>query len=312
MAQPLLDQILKLQAERRPRPFVRLAFPGSNFKIIASKYDTELIIKTRRVDKLIHIADADGEHLINYEFQSRYRRTTAKRMFVYAGALTATHNLEVSSVLFLLRPPKDILTLGHYEVKLFNQRTNAFEFIVVKLWELRDHILEGKKEYLPFVPFLLDISLKRDVALLRKQRDLVNLEKNPKRRAELAGFSALLARRYFASDLITELFKQEEQAMDVIWEDMPFVGEKIKQKTAEAKAEAQVEAKAQTLQKTIMEVLATRFDVANGKIARLVNSIHQPQKLEVIFRRALRAKSLDTVVNMLQQAKSQAKRKLRR
>ncbi len=303
MAQPLLDQILKLQAERRPRPFVRLAFPGSAFKVIASKYDTELIIKTRRVDKVIHIADADGEHLINYEFQSRYRRTTAKRMFVYAGALTATHNLEVSSVLFLLRPPKDIRSLGRYEVELFKQRTNAFEFIVVKLWELRNHILAGKKEYLPFVPFLLDISPKPDVALLRKQRELIDLEKNLKHRDELMGFSLLLAKRHFARELVKEIFKQEEQTMDIIWEDVPFIGDRIKQKTAEAQA--------QTLQKTIMEVLATRFDVANGKIARLVNSINQPQKLEVIFRRALRAKSLDTVVNMLEKAKPQAKRKPR-
>lgn len=92
--------------------------------------------------------------------------------------------------------------------------------------------------------------------------------------------------------------------MEVIWEDRPFVGEKIK-KTA-------TETKAQTLQKTIMEVLAMRFDVANGKIARLVNSIHQPQKLEVIFRRALRAKSLDTVITMLQQAKPQVKRRSRK
>jgi hypothetical protein len=296
---------LKLQAERRPRPFLRLAFPDSDFKVIASKYNTELIIKTRRVDKVIHIADADGEHLINYEFQSRYRRTTAKRMFVYAGALTATHNLEVSSVLFLLRPPpKNVRTLGRYEVKLFKQRTNTFEFIVVKLWELRDEILAGKKEYLPFVPFLLYISPKPSIALLRKQRELINLERNPERRAELAGFSALLARRYFARELIRTILMQEKQTMSIDWEEVPVIGDRIKEKVTEGQA--------QTLQKTIMEVLAMRFDVANGKIARLVNSIHQPQKLEVIFRRALRAKSLDTVITMLQQAKPQTKRKPRK
>jgi len=116
-------------AEKRPKPLVHMAFPQSDFKVISSKYDTELIIKTRRVDKVIHIADEHGEHLINDEFQCRYRRTIPKRMFVYAGALTATHNLDVSSVLFLLRPPRDLSTLGRYEVELFNRRTNKFEFI---------------------------------------------------------------------------------------------------------------------------------------------------------------------------------------
>ncbi|MGH7454898.1 MAG: hypothetical protein ACRENG_26310 [bacterium] len=61
-----------------------------------------------------------------------------------------------------------------------------------------------------------------------------------------------------------------------------------------------------------MKVLANRFGTTNGKIARLVNSLRQPPKLEVISRRALWAKSPNTVLNMLQQAKPQAKRKSRK
>jgi len=305
MAQPLLDQILKAMAEKRPKPLVHMAFPLSNFKVLSSKYDTELIIKTRRVDKVIHIADADGEHLINYEFQTRYRRTIPKRMFVYAGALTATHNLDVSSVLFLLRPPRDLSTLGRYEVELFNRRTNKFEFIVVKLWEYREAILAGKRQYLPFVPFLHDISPRPDVAVLRKQPELINLEKDPEVRDELMGFSLLLAQRHFARELVKEVFKQEKLTMNINWDEVAFIGEEIKEKTSQAQAQAQT----QTTQKLLMQVLATRFGVANGGVLRLVNAIHQPQKLEVIFRRSLKAKSLDAVVEMLQKAKPLAKRK---
>jgi len=202
--------MLKAMAEKRPKPLVRMAFPESDFKVISSKYDTELIIKTRRVDKVIHIADEYGERLINYEFQSRYRRTIPKRLFVYAGALTATHNLDVSSVLFLLRPPRDLSTLGRYEVELFNRRTNKFEFIVVKLWEYPEAILAGKRQYLPFVPFLHDISPRPDVALLHKQPELISLEKDPEIRDELLGFSLLLAQRHFARELVKEVFKREK------------------------------------------------------------------------------------------------------
>jgi len=222
-------------------------------------------------------------------------------MFVYAGALTATHNLEVSSVLFLLRPPRDLRTLGRYEVELFNQRTNKFEFTVVKLWEFRDDILAGKRQFLPFVPFLQDISPKPNLALLRKQRELISLENDPKFRDELMGFSLLLAKRHFTRELVREIFKQEEQTMEVIWDDVPFIGERIKK--------VRTESQASVLQKNIQEVLNTRFGVVNGKLTRLVNSIDQPQKLEVIFRRSLKAKSLDTVVNMLQKTKEQAKQK---
>ena len=305
MAQPLLDQMLKAMAEKRPKPLVRMAFPQSDFKVISSKFDSELIIRTRRVDKVIHIADAAGEHLINYEFQARYRRTIPKRMFVYAGALTATHNLDVSSVLFLLRPPRDLSTLGRYEVELFNRHTNKFEFIVVKLWEYRDAILAGKKQYLPFVPFLHDISPKPDVALLRKQPELINLEKDTEVRDELMGFSLLLAQRHFARELVKEVFKQEKTKMNINWDDVAFIGEELKEKTSQAKMQAQT----QTLQDVLMQVLATRFGAANGRVLRLVNSIQQPQKLETIFRRSLKAKSLDAVVEMLQKAKPPARRK---
>jgi len=85
--------------------------------------------------------------------------------------------------------------------------------------------------------------------------------------------------------------------MGINWEDVPFIGDRM------------IEIKAQTLQENLQEVLATRFGVANGRVSRLINSIHQPQKLEVIFRRSLKAKSLDAIVEMLQKAKPPAKRK---
>jgi len=89
--------------------------------------------------------------------------------------------------------------------------------------------------------------------------------------------------------------------MNINWDEVAFIGEALKEKTSRAQT--------QTTQKLLMQVLTTRFGVANGRVLQLVNAIHQPQKLEVIFRRSLKAKSLDAVVEMLQKAKPPAKRK---
>jgi|GEM_PF-5403176 len=58
-----------------------------------------------------------------------------------------------------------------------------------------------------------------------------------------------------------------------------------------------------------MTALEAHFGHVNGKIARLVNSIDNPPKLKIIFKRALKAESLGAVVNMLQKAKPVPKRK---
>ena len=89
--------------------------------------------------------------------------------------------------------------------------------------------------------------------------------------------------------------------MNEYWEQVPIVGDLIREKTQEAQA--------LILQENIMDFLAARFGVANGKAARMINSIDDPRKLKVIYQRALQAKSLDTVVTMLQKAKSTVKRK---
>lgn len=102
-------------------------------------------------------------------------------------------------------------------------------------------------------------------------------------------------------------------------EQGPFWGEKFREKRLEWEKEGEKTGlktgTTLTLRKAILEAVASRFahnsrrNGANGKIARLVNAIDEPKKLETVFRRTLTAKSLDTVVAMLEKAKTSAKRK---
>lgn len=95
------------------------------------------------------------------------------------------------------------------------------------------------------------------------------------------------------------------------WERVPIFGDRIRERFKQGKQEGWKEGREEgreegqtlALQDSIMDVLATRFTKENGKIARLVNSIDDPKKLRTIFRRTLKAQSLDVVVDMLQKAK---------
>lgn len=134
--------------------------------------------------------------------------------------------------------------------------------------------------------------------------------KNKTLRATLLYFTIAFAKKYFSENFLLNFFKEDIKMVDPI-EQVPFFGEKFREKRLAWEKEGEKTGTTSTLRKTIIEVVASRFgrNGANGKIARLVNAIDEPKKLEAVFHRALTAKSLDTVVAMLEKAKTPAKRK---
>jgi hypothetical protein len=265
------------------------------------------------------------------EFITRYRRRDVRYAYGLGGALTAKYNHDVVTILFVLKQPsRTAENLGQYDLAPFGHVLNRHDFSVVKLWELRDEILKGKKEYLGLVPLLPEISARVDKDLLKRQRELINLVKNPVRRAEIAFYTVAFNEPYFGQKFLWNYFAEYKNMLT--FEDVkhvPIFGELLKKgieegvkektKEAEAKAkEAETKAKeAETkvkkrlilnLRENIIDLLTTRFGHVNGKTARLINSIEEPRILRTIFRRALKAQSLDTVKEMLE-AKKQTLRK---
>jgi len=72
MAQPTVDQILKDMSEHHPEIFIRLAFAVERFRVISTKLDKELTIKTRLSDRVMILHTAGGKRVVHFEFQLRY------------------------------------------------------------------------------------------------------------------------------------------------------------------------------------------------------------------------------------------------
>ncbi len=128
MARSTLDQVLKEMSELYPDPFVYMLLPHEKFRVISTKLDKELTIKTRLTDRAIMLETAEGKRIIHFEFQLRYRRKIAERVFVYSGALTAKYEMPVSSFLLLIKPSRLVKNFGVYHADLFNKTTNEFTF----------------------------------------------------------------------------------------------------------------------------------------------------------------------------------------
>ncbi|MDZ7261438.1 MAG: hypothetical protein ONB05_04965 [candidate division KSB1 bacterium] len=305
MAQQLIDQLMKKMAERYAEDFIKLVFPEADFTVVSTELDKELIIQTREIDVAIKILEQDREHIFHLEFQTEYDPEIPKRIFIYAGALTAKYHLEVTSVLFQLRPPpKSVQILNCYQVTVFGQETNKFSFIAIKLWEYQRQIISGKRPYRIFAPLLLELSDQPDEAVLRKERELILLEEDSKRRVELLGICLALASRHFDFNFLKAFFKEDEAMLEKL-EEVPYIGEKIKEAEekgrkkgraegkAEGKAEGELVGRIQAVRENIVELLMSRFGSVDGEIKKSLEFVNNPEALKALFNLALKIESLE-------------------
>jgi hypothetical protein len=299
MAQPTIDQILKEMTELYPKPFVRAVFPRAKFRVISTKLDKELTIKTRLSDRVILLETAAGKRVLHFEFQLRYRRKIPERLFVYNGALTAKYQTKVASFLFLIKPSRKLGEVGVYGSDLFGQTTNEFTFRVIHLQELRKAILSGDKNYRIFAPLLLEIAPKPNTADLRQVRDIINLETEARRRDELFGFAIPIARRHFGLKVIQSIFTEAYMAK-IKWEDLPYIGDTIKIKKQEGWQEGRVLA----LQEMLVDLLTDQFGRIPNKTLRAVQAIQTPQRLKAIVRKCVKAESLAEAQKLLAASKA--------
>ncbi len=187
--------------------------------------------------------------------------------------------------------------MGRYVVDPHGIETNAFTFPIIQLSALRDAILAGKKECLGFLPLLLDISPKRDLALLKKQRGLMTLlEKEPERFNEILGLSAILARRYFAKRILDQIYK-ENTAMVTKQLIKKFPG--LKEPVQEIEEEAREEGAFLTFQQNLFDLLEVRFGALDKKTLATINSIRDIKSLRSLFKKALRLQSSEALRDLI-------------
>jgi len=310
MAQPIVDLVLKEMTELHPEAFIRLKFPKEKFRVISTKLDKELTIKTRRSDRVMVLQSVSGKRVVHFEFQLRYNRKVPERLFVYAGALTAKYQMKVASFLFLIKPSRLIGDFGVYQSDLFDETVNEFRFPVIRLWELREAILSGEEKYRIFAPLLLEMEPQPNIALLRRIRDIINMETDPRRRNEFFSFAAAIAKKHFDLKTIQFVFKEANMIDVDYWKNLPHFGDAMRANEAEAKKVAEqqgiekgIEKGRQTgLQEMLIEMLSAQFGNVPGKTVRAIQAIHAPNKLKSISRRTMKAESLAEVQSIVMAA----------
>jgi predicted transposase YdaD len=248
-------------------------------------------------------------------------------IFLQMVLLLKKLKVKFETVLFVLKPPsKKAQNLGYYDIAPFGKPMNEHNLAVVKLWELRDAILSGKKEYLGLVPLLPEISLEVDKKLMQRLRELIALVEDPALQAELKFYTVAFLQSYFSQKFLSTFFSEDPKMLEH-WEQVPIFGDRIKQRSQEAwekglksgmeegrekgREEGREEGVILALQQNILDALHLRFGLANGRIARVIQALDDPKKLKVIFRRVVKAESLEAVKKVLESQKQPTKKKVR-
>jgi len=299
------DKVLKTLADYYAKPLASLVFPNQKFKIVATKLDKELLIRTRLVDKIFKLRLGKKAYLLHLEFLTQYKAQIAQDIFVYSAGLTNNYGRKTISVLFLIKPrSKKRVSLGRYVVDPNDVETNAFTFPIICLWEFRDAILAGKRKYLGLVPLLLEIIPKPDVNLLKKVRELAKLERNRERQKVILASAAVLAARYFVNRTInTILLKDIDMTVKQVVKEFPGLAETYRELEEEAKVvawelgrkeghkEGHAEGTLLTFQKSLLDLLESRLGVLDKKTLAAIRSIKETRVLQTFFKKALRLKS---------------------
>ncbi len=149
MVHQLTDKYLKELVKQHLEEFIALIHSSSKYEIVSTPLDKELIVRRRESDFVAKVRVGRRIFLFHFEFLSRYRRRNVREAYGYGGALTLKYKCDVATVLFVLKPPsRKPQELGAYEVAPFDYALNRHDLAVIKLWELREAILAGRKEYL--------------------------------------------------------------------------------------------------------------------------------------------------------------------
>ncbi|MEK7728890.1 MAG: hypothetical protein AAB354_10785 [candidate division KSB1 bacterium] len=317
MNHQLADKFLKDLVEHHLKEFLALLDPKRKYEVISTPLDKELIVRRRESDFVVKVRVGRRIFLFHFEFLSQYRRRNVREAHGYGGALTLKYRCEVVTVLFVLKPPsRNPQALGDYEVAPFGFALNRHQLAVVKLWELREAILAGQKEYLALVPLLAEISPTVDQQLLQRQRELLAQVPDPKRRAELKFYTMAFAQKYFSTKFLMHFF--EDKNMNEHWDQVPIFGEHVKRRAKESwqkgrevgieegieegiekGIEKGLEKGLNVARHNITAVLRMRFGNVNGQFERALNAIEEPRKLEAVFNRILNADSLAAVQKIL-------------
>ncbi len=205
----IFDQTLKIIARNYADVFLRLAFPDTPVHLIGTDLNVELALPVRPVD-FIHRVEYEGqEYVLHIEFQLQHEADFPRRLCSYHGALTEQFKLPVLTLVLYLQARQAPLP-DAYEVHLGDKIINRFSYPVLRLWDYTDAIRSG--EYQELVPLLLTLAPEPTLDVLQEERELIQAEPDPQKRADLLALAVTIATRHFDSQYLWQFFNEEEVA----------------------------------------------------------------------------------------------------
>ena len=258
----------------------------------AHPLNVELPAETLAADQVFHVTLADGRTLVlHIEFQGRTSHQPMEwRMLEYMARLAHTHRLDLWSVVIYVGRGAGTGDTGHYQVNGPNGTpTLVWQYRVIRLWQMRaEELLAVGRPALLALVGQTQIATPETVLpeVVARMRSVPDTEM---RGRLLAALTALIPEEEIIA-MVERLIDREELLMDT-----PFLRRIRAEGREEGRAEARAEGALTARRRSILDVLAVRFDPPVSvyqQIERQLETITDEAQLAQLLAAAVRAESV--------------------
>jgi hypothetical protein len=298
----LFDRVLKILARQHTEVFLRLAFPDIPLQLIGTMENVELVLPEERVDFLHQVVYNDEELYVHLEFQWQHRRDVPERLFTYSAALTKQFKRPVmTAVIYLARREAPIP--DEYVVRVGEIVVNRFKYPVVKLWEYEEAIRKG--EFRELAPLLVALVKKPDEVVLKQEKELILVEEDVRKRANLLATAVMVASRYFEKGFLWKFFREEVEQMRKASFIEEWIEEEVQRRIQRRIQQGVQQGLLQGHREAVLSLLLAKFEMPYdvGKdVEEKLEAIEDKEVLKALIIEAARAEALKAFKARLKEA----------
>jgi len=260
-------------------PAAWLAWVGLPVDGPVAAIDSELSTVLAEVDKVLRV-EAPAPYLAHFEIQASNDPRLPYRLLQYHALLLHRHELPVESAVVLLRPLADGPEMsGRFEQHgVAGNLTISFSFRVIRVWERPvEEFLDGGLGVLPLAP-LADVVAAQLPDIMRHVDERFRGEAEPGDAEDLRAATVLLLRLRYSAEQIRSL--GTEMAW---WRESPLFLETLE--------EGREQGRVEEARRLVLDLGTDKFGAPEPSLVSTVETIGDPDVLERLVRRILRATS---------------------
>ena len=257
--------------------------------------NVEVIVPTKRVDKVFKILYDGEERILHIEFETGYDDQLKSRLLVYNANFYRDYHLPVMTIVIY---PFDV-TMAVSPLHIPDILTFHFQTLPLFEWSAEDIVRRHVTCMYPIVPAMQNV---HDVLVSQVIQEMEKLYQENKEKLSdaIVWMRLLLGRSKEVLSPEREKIEKRLRMYDDLWYNNPMVQKMIEEDKAKWRQEGLQEGLQQGLQRTLVNTVRIRFPDLAEFAQHQVSHFDKPDVLESLIQQVVVAPDAVAVLTLLQ------------